>query len=128
MSDTLKAASLLAITFLTISVIILFGMKNANASAPSGLPATVSTTSQETLSTTALQLFATSTCSARIISTSGQPIMLTFSDKQGSVPTGSFGLIQAASTTVVYDSGQYGCGSVRGYSFGSQLLTLVETI
>ena len=101
--------------------------KHAEASAPSGLPATVATTSQTTLSTTALTLFATSTCAARIITTSAQPIMLTFSDVQGSVPTGSFGTIQSASTTVVYDSGQFGCGAIKGYSFASQVITLVES-
>ena len=110
-----------------VAYILLSGAMTANASAPSGLPATVATTSVETLSTTALTLFATSTCAARIITTSGQAIMLTFSDNQGAVPTGSFGTLQAASTTVVYDSGHYGCGAVKGYSFASQALTLVES-
>ena len=110
-----------------IAFLVLGQASQVSASAPSGLPATVATTSQTTLSTTALTLFATSTCAARIITTSANPIMLTFSDVQGSVPTGAFGTIQSASTTVVYDSGQFGCGAIKGYSFASQVITLVES-
>lgn len=101
----------------------------AHASAPSGLPATVATTSQQALTTTASLVFATSTCAARVVSTTGTSgIMLGFSDKQGFVPTGNVGHWQPASTTVAYDSGQYGCGAVRIYSFVAQTITVSETI
>lgn len=86
-------------------------------SAPSGLKADLATTSQISLTTTAISLMATSSCSARVVSTTNKPIMLTFSDYAGQTPTGVFGVLQAASTTVVYDSGQYGCGLVKGISF-----------
>lgn len=91
------------------------------------LPATVATTSNPTVGTTPLLLFATSTCGVRIISTTASPIMLTFSDVQGSIPTATFGTLQAASTTVVYDNGQYGCGAYRAYAFVSGAITIMES-
>lgn len=99
----------------------------AFASAPSGLPATVATSSIASVSSTATTIFATSTCASRIITTVANPIMLTFSDYSGQTPTGSFGHLQAASTTVTYDSGQYGCGAVKAYSFGTASITVTET-
>lgn len=100
----------------------------AGASAPSGLPATVATTSQTTVGTTALMIFATSTCATRIVSTVAKPIMLTFSDYKGQTPTGTFGIYQAASTTVAYDSGQYGCNMVKAYGFDTTTtITVIET-
>lgn len=87
---------------------------NVGASAPSGLPSQVATsTLGYPVGTTQSLLFATSTCNARIITTRTQPVMLTFSDIQGLVPTAVKGHLQVASTTVVYDSGQYGCDTVR---------------
>jgi len=99
----------------------------AFASAPPGLPASVATTSAAAVSTTASTLFATSTCNARIITTYADPVMLTFSDYAGQTPTATFGHLQSASTTVVYDSGQYGCGLVKAYSYGTQTITVTET-
>lgn len=104
--------------------------KTALGSAPTGLPATVATTSNPTVTTTTALVFATTTgggCAARIISTQNASTTATFSDLQGSVPTDSFGIQQAANTTVVYDSGQYGCGAVRIHSAATQLLTVIET-
>lgn len=96
-------------------------------SAPSGLMSTLATTSVNAVSTTASTLFATSTCSDRVISTKAQAIMLTFSDYAGQTPTAVFGVLQSASTTVVYNGGQYGCGLVKAYAFGADTITLVET-
>jgi hypothetical protein len=52
--------------------------------------------------------------------------MLTFSDYANQTPTGVFGHLQAASTTVVYDSGQFGCDRVKAYSFGASTITITE--
>jgi hypothetical protein len=52
--------------------------------------------------------------------------MITFTDAQGKVPTATFGVLQAASTTVAYDASQYGCGAVRIYSFVSSAITVQE--
>lgn len=106
-------------------------IKFAGASAPSGLPAQTinATSSNPTVTTTASLVFATSSqCSARIVTTPGtSAIMLTFSDNQGKTPTALYGHLQAASTTVAYDSGLYGCGAVKVYSFASQAISVTET-
>jgi len=92
-----------------------------------GSKATVATTSQSAVGTTAITLFASSTaCTSRIVTTYAQPIMLTFSDVTGQTPTGTFGAIQAASTTVTYDAEIYGCDRVKAYSYGSQTITIQE--
>lgn len=82
-------------------------------SAPVGLPTSVATTSQFTVTTTQQRALATSTCDARIVTTTTGAVMLSFTDLQGFVPTPILGHLQLASTTVVYDSGQYGCGAMR---------------
>ena len=104
---------------------------SAGASAPSGLMSTVATTSLMGVGPSLngiTTLFATSSCTARIITTYANPIMLTFSDYAGDLPTGVFGHLQAASTTSVYDSGLYGCGRVRAYGFvATTSITVSET-
>ncbi len=103
---------------------------HADASAPSGIPADTlnATSSNPTVTTTASLVFATTTsCSARVVTTYASPVMLTFSDNQGETPTGTYGHLQAASTTIAYDSGLYGCGAVKIYSFVSQAISVTET-
>ena len=101
----------------------------AHASSTPGLGATVSSSTQETVGTTAGIVAATSTytCAARIISTQNSPIMLQFSQFQGGAPTGGAGLWQAASTTVAYDSGLYGCNAISAYSYATQNIQVVVT-
>lgn len=102
--------------------------QRVDASAPSGLPAVIATSSNPTVTSTAALVFATSsTCSARIVSTTNTGIMLTFGDNQGKRPTGAYGHWQAASTTVAYDSGLYGCDAVFVYSSASQAISVTET-
>lgn len=55
------------------------------------------------------------TCSSRIITTVAQPVMLSFHSSV--VPTALAGHLQAASTTVVYKSDDYGCGAVSAYGY-----------
>lgn len=126
---TTKSLAYLTIIALVLSIVYLFGAETqrVDASAPSGLPATVATTSIAAVSPTASTIFATSTCSARVVSTQGSAIMLTFSDYANHTPTATFGHLQLASTTVAYDSGQYGCGRVKAYSFAAQTLTVSDT-
>ncbi|MBP9771418.1 MAG: hypothetical protein KBD16_00625 [Candidatus Pacebacteria bacterium] len=116
-----------AIAIVLLAFVVLQGVRLASASAPSGLPATVATTSIDAVTTTGSLVFATSTCAARIITTVASPIMITFTDKDGQIPTGVFGHLQAASTTEVYDSGQYGCNAVKIYSFVASTITVTET-
>ena len=117
------------IVLLVLAVVVglaTYGTNVTLGSAPSGLPATVATTSQITVGTTAITVFATSTCAARIVSTTNKPIMLTFTDAQ--TPTFALGVAQVASTTVAYDSGQYGCGEVKIYGFdAASKITVYET-
>lgn len=63
-------------------------------------------------------------CAARIISTGSNPIMLAFTSAiltstatSTTNPSGSNGFQQAASTTVAYNSGLYGCPAVTAYGF-----------
>ena len=70
-------------------------------------------------------------CNARIISTAGQPIMLSFATSSSAAlrnkPTATYGLQQAASTTVNYDSGVYGCSEVTAYGANaSTTITIIE--
>lgn len=95
--------------------------------AQSGLQATVASTSAQVVGTTQRLLVATSTCAARIISTRTQPMMLSFGDNQGFVPTATTGILQAASTTVAYDSGLFGCGAMRVISGTVTSDTIVVT-
>lgn len=74
---------------------------------------------------------AASDCISRIITTLGDgAIMLTFAtstDLDETVkPTGTFGHLQAASTTAAYDSGLYGCDVWQVYGFTSTTLTISE--
>lgn len=97
-------------------------------SAPAGLPASFVSASSTDVSTTVGTIFATSSnCAARVISTDGSAIMLTFSQKDGEEPSGSVGHWQAASSTVVYDGGIYGCDAVRAYSYATQDVQVYET-
>lgn len=95
-----------------------------------GLQATVATSSFRAATATTVQLlFATSSaCTSRIISNQAGALKLTFNDKLGARPTAVNGVLQSASTTVVYDAEQYGCGAVYVYPYGTDTLTLVETL
>lgn len=118
-----------ALIALTVSYFLFANAVPTYGSAPSGLPATVATTSNPVVGTTAVTIIATSSaCTSRIISTGSYPIMLTFSDYANQTPTGSFGFFQGASTTVAYDSGIYGCGLVKAYGYtGNINITVSET-
>lgn len=108
-----RIVSLVIILSLIVLTSLLLTQKSFG-SAPSGLPATIATsTLAYPAGTSATLLFATSTCSARVITTREAPISLGFNGALGQTPTAIAGHMQLASTTVVYDSGQYGCGAVR---------------
>lgn len=70
-------------------------------------------------------VFATSTpCTHRVISTKADPILIHFGV---ATPTPENGHLQAASTTVSYDSGLYGCGAMRIISAGSPTTIITVT-
>lgn len=107
-------------------------------SAPSGLPATQTYATTTTVGPdgdidgTSVTIFsAVRNCSSRVVSTN-DIIWLSFAtpanvgDIASSTIASEVGFAQAASTTVVYDSGLYGCGRVSGYAIASTTLTVAE--
>jgi energy-coupling factor transporter transmembrane protein EcfT len=130
MSKKLRAPIIIALVgFAALALIILSNAQLARASAPSGLSSTVATSSKLAVSTAATTVIATSTnvCASRIIGTTGTPIMVIVGDETGLVPSGTLGLPQAASTTVVYDGGQFGCGAIKVYAFAATTIHVTET-
>ena len=93
-------------------------------SAPSGLPASIASTSVRSIGddgsgTGTLILTSNNSCASRVITTQFEPIKLSLgeiSDGAGgygissTTITAQIGALQLASTTVVYDAGVYGCG------------------
>jgi hypothetical protein len=122
-----NSGQLALVALFVIASFLLLGSASVSASAPSGLPATIATSSNPTVTTSAALVFATSTaCASRVITTYASPVMITFTDRIGQTPTGTFGHLQPASSTVAYDSGLYGCGAVKIYSFATQAITVSE--
>lgn len=128
MTLTQKTSLSLLVIAAVFALAFVLGSYTPKAHATAGfLPATIATTSNPVISTSGITLFATSSCVARIVTTYASPIMLTFSDYAGQTPTATFGHLQPASTTVAYDSGQYGCGLVKAYGFVSSAITVSES-
>lgn len=124
----LYLTGVLLIVFLLVAYFLTYRIERSVGADATSVPASVATTSNPTVGTTAVTVFATSTCAARTITTSANPIMITFSDRIGQTPTGSFGHLQGASTTVTYDAGQFGCGLLKIYGFtGNQVITVTES-
>ena len=123
----LVSVSSLLVLFSVFVFTGIFSVERVKGSAPAGLPASVSTSTRKTVSTTPSQVLATSTlCTSRVISTASSSVMITFADVGNMLPSAATGAWQAASTTQVYDSGLFGCGSMRIYSFSAQQITVLE--
>lgn len=125
----MKKLQIIGLLVIGLVVVVLIGFRDlkVNAEAPSGLPATVATSSPLLVTTTAKVAFATSSCATRIITTAGFPVRMTFSDYIAQTPTLAIGHWQSASTTVSYDSGEYGCGKVKVWSQGTQTIWITES-
>lgn len=67
---------------------------------------------------------ASSNCTARVIGTLSQPIMLSFTSLIA--PSASVGHFQATSTSAVYNNGDYGCGIITGYAAASTSVTITQ--
>lgn len=105
---------------------VLFNSYNAKASSPAGMATLIASSTVKAIvgPSNAVTLFNFNVdCASRVITTYANPIMFTFatsSDLSSTVkPTGTFGHYQAASTTIAYDSGIYGCGLWQAYGFGA---------
>jgi hypothetical protein len=118
---------LAAITVFLLGIAYNFGQPvPAYGSAPSGIQARMATSSYMTVNANGATYMGSTTqgivqnCSSRVISTRGLPITISMENtntdgEQMSSTTlnasGRTGIYQAASTTVAYDSGIYGCGA-----------------
>jgi len=123
MTSVTKSFLFFAAFLLIAAVFLLPGV--LRASTPPGIAATIATSSNPVVGTTAVVVFATSSCAARIVTTVASPVMITFSDDK--TPTALFGHLQPASTTVAYDASQYGCGQTKMYGFVSSAITVSES-
>lgn len=127
MKLTHKLLGILIIVIVGVAVYGMAGKANKLGSAVPGLYALNATSSSVTVGT---QLNATLftnnlVCDSRVISTRANNIMLSFNDNIA--PSATVGHLQLASTTVVYDSGQYGCGNVTAYGYtSSSTITVSE--
>lgn len=144
MTIAITKKSLTALGFIALSAVILVTLLSqprfVNATAPAGTNAQVATSSllvvgpQSNVATG----FGTTTsgtvreqnytCSARVISTVGQPINISFASLSSTSLSQTTGFQQAASTTVTYDGGLYGCGymTIRGQN-ASTTISIMET-
>jgi hypothetical protein len=66
-------------------------------------------------------------CASRVISTTGNAIMLSFATSTLN-PSGTEGFYQGPSTTVAYDSEQYGCGYVVAASLSTTTISVAEFV
>ena len=104
----------------------LFPVKLPLGQAPSGLVTTVATSTKFTADATIRVLAATSTCTARIITTGAAAVLIDLSDRDGNNML-NLGHWQAASTTVSYDSGIYGCDLWRIRGDATSITQFTET-
>lgn len=129
---------LAAVVLIAGLIVTVYNYQSAKADAFPGLVAQIgvnntsgTTTSIALIPNVSTSIFATSTCSARIVTTKSADILLSFYD--GAPTLNSFnGHLQTASTTVAYSSGQYGCGLVRAYALvgggvASTTINITET-
>ena len=119
------------LTGIVASIVGLFGLfagTELGGTSPGQMP-TTATSSSRTLAIGAHLLFPTSTpsCVARVITTQGDALKITFFDVDLAVPSHAIGHVLAASSTATFDSTVYGCGALRAYSYGVQTVTLTET-
>lgn len=120
MISTKRLASALAV----LAAVILLGMffygdkASANVITQGVIPQVATSSLMSVGPQNAVTLFAkASNCTARIISTGANPIMLSFSSVLA--PAAQVGHYQAASTTVSYDNAVYGCGQVSAYGYSA---------
>lgn len=112
---------------------VLYYSQPVQAEATSGLPAV-----QMTATTTVVgpqetkTLFSSkSVCTSRVVRTQGVDIFIAFADPtNGDIASTTLsavaGFTQAASTTVAYDSGLYGCGRMTAEAVASTTITTAE--
>lgn len=134
-------------TIISILVLILAALGGSQVAnlggAPGNLPANMATTSTVEIGKSVEVLFATTTavtnaaktCAARTVTTGTSAIKWTYagtekSERGTTTLQNGFGFLQAASTTVAYQSSDFGCGAwvvTEASGLGSSTVTVVET-
>ena len=128
---------IITIVFALIALAIVFKpMEYIRGSAPTGVSASldVATTTEVGPNDITDTIFSVAQgCDARIITTRGDSaIMLSFGDNKvagdfsSTTLSGAIGHLQLASTTVVYDSGLYGCGRWTAFSWVTTTISVTE--
>ena len=119
--------------FLAVAALMLWlsqYAQRASGSAPIGLNSTIADYSSvlvgPSLNGITVLIHSSQNCAARVITTNTNRIVLRFSSSTPSngvatatptVSDKSFNVLQAASTTVAYDGGIYGCSGISAYGF-----------
>ena len=119
-SLTNKLEVLILIALAGLVVFAFWKSQPVQGAASMGIPATYATSSTLQVGKEFVQVLsvASNSCTSRAISTGSAAIRLSFGGTATSTATSTaqigsdVGLIQAASTTVAYDGGIYGCGFV----------------
>ena len=98
-------------------------------SSPQGTQTLYATSSVLTLvQAVPLTMFASSSCTARLVTTIAQPITIRMSDNNQFSWGSNLGIFQAASTTVLYDAQSYGCGLWTGFGANTAATSGVNVI
>lgn len=130
--------SLVSILAVIVSVVVLFvvlfvGKEQNLKGAPTGLYSTLSIATTTAVGKQEVKTLFSSNkqCTGRVITSVAAPLMIIFGDPTNgdlasTTLSGELGHLQAASTTVMYDSGTYGCGRVSAYAFSSTTITHTE--
>lgn len=133
-SKQIIVAGVLFVLSFVLALVLLQPTHKVNSAAFTGQAAylQVATTTTAWANTNKQIATSTANCNARVITTSGESgIRLIFGDttNRGLASTtlsSTFGHLQLASTTVVYDSGLYGCGNVYVRSWADVGLTMTQ--
>ncbi len=121
--------------FLLAGVLLFKPMYQAYGSAFTGQASYLQTATTTTVgnqavpATTIASAQTDGSCKARVITTNGIGVYLSFGDTTGFGSTtlaNAVGHWQPASTTVSYDSGIYGCGRLTGWATASTSLTVSQ--
>ena len=131
MKDTIKTILISVVVAIIVVFVVKSFVVQPTGQAPSGVTASLATSTVATVGPDeALTVFPIrKNCSSRIITTVGEPIRLSFGEigdytVASTTLSGTLGHTQSASTTVVYDSGTYGCGrwSILGIDASSTIV------
>lgn len=126
MNITIKNIIAIAITLAAIFVVLANVGGNKSVGALPNLQSLIATSSTVAVGPQEVKTIFSerSLCAARIVTAVASPLMLSFDSVLE--PTGIRGVLQGASTTVSYESDQFGCGAVKAYAFSSTTISVTD--